>query len=97
LLIAIALVTSFLRPWYRKWGATVAEVNRFLLGDELVAYLREDYTHAITIWASAAVASKVKWLDEQAAELVGRAYPTWLVWWVVLFCAHHTILKAKQR
>ena len=54
MLTAIALVTSFLRPWYRKWGATDAEVDRSLPGDELVAYPKGDYTHAITIRAYAA-------------------------------------------
>ena len=54
MLIAIALVTPFLRPWYRKWGATDAEVDRSLPGDDLVAYPKGDYTHAITIRASAA-------------------------------------------
>ena len=49
LLTTIALVTSFLRPWYRKWGATDAEVDRSLPGDDLVAYPKGDYTHAITM------------------------------------------------
>jgi len=51
--IAVALLTPFLRSRYRKWGATDAEVNRSLPGDDLVPHPKGDYTHAITIRASA--------------------------------------------
>ncbi len=51
---AAALLTPFFRPWYRKWGATDAEVHRSLPGDDLVPHPKGDYTHAITIRASAA-------------------------------------------
>ena len=50
-LIAIALLALFLRPWYRKWGATDAEVHRSLPGDDLVPHSKGGYTHAITIHA----------------------------------------------
>jgi len=53
-LIAVGLLTPFLRSWYRWWGATDAEVHRSLPGDELVPEPKGDYTHAITIRASAA-------------------------------------------
>ncbi len=52
--IAFALLTPFFRPWYRKWGATDAEVQQSLPGDDLVPHPKGDYTHAITIRASAA-------------------------------------------
>ena len=53
-LIAVALLTPFLRPWYRKWGATDTEIQGPLPGDDLVPHPKGGYTHAITIRASAA-------------------------------------------
>jgi len=47
-LIAAALVTPFLRYW-RQWGATDAEVNRALPGDEFVPHPKGGYIQAITI------------------------------------------------
>jgi len=44
----------FLRPRYRKWGATKDEVGRSLPGDDLVPHSKGGYTHAVTIRASAA-------------------------------------------
>ena len=52
--IAVALLTPFLRSRYRKWGATDADVTRSLPGDDLVPHPKGGYTHAITIRASAA-------------------------------------------
>ncbi len=53
-LMLIFLVTLFaFRPWHLRWGATDAEVNRRLPGDELVANPKWGATHAITIRASA--------------------------------------------
>lgn len=40
------------RPWHLRWGATAAEVDRPLPGDELVPRPRIKATHAITIGAS---------------------------------------------
>jgi hypothetical protein len=40
-----------LRPWRRRWGATDREVQRPLLGDDLVPQPTWVYTHAITIRA----------------------------------------------
>lgn len=51
--IATALLTPFLRSRRIKWGATDAEVNRSLPGDDLVPLSKGGYTHAITIHASA--------------------------------------------
>jgi len=47
-LMAVAILTPFLRYW-RQWGATDAEVNRALPGDELVRHPKGGYTQAITI------------------------------------------------
>jgi hypothetical protein len=53
--IAACIVTSpILRPWYRKWGASAAEVNKSLPGDDLVPQPRLECTRAITIRAPAA-------------------------------------------
>ena len=52
--IGIALLTPFLHSRRVRWGATDAEVNRSLPGDDLVPYSKGGYTHAITIRASAA-------------------------------------------
>jgi len=47
--IGIALLTPFLRSRRVRWGATDAEVNRSLPGDQLVPNPKGGYTHAITI------------------------------------------------
>lgn len=52
-LIAIALLTPFLRPWRNKWGATDVEATRHLPGDDLVPGATTYTTRAITIYASA--------------------------------------------
>ena len=41
------------RPWHIRWGATGAEVDRPLPGDEIVKRLRNWSTRAITIHAPA--------------------------------------------
>jgi len=51
--ITITLITPMLRSRRTKWGATDAEVHRSLPGDDLVPRLKGDYTHAVTILASA--------------------------------------------
>ncbi|MFN8597993.1 MAG: SRPBCC family protein [Anaerolineae bacterium] len=38
-----------IRPWHLKWGATPAEVDRALPGDELIPEAKINATHAITI------------------------------------------------
>jgi len=49
--IGIALLTPFLRSRRVKWGATDAEVQRSLPGDDLVTHPKWQYTNAITIEA----------------------------------------------
>ena len=52
--ISLTVLTSpLLRPWYSKWGATKAEVNRSLPGDAFVPEPVLDSTRAITIQAPA--------------------------------------------
>ena len=51
-LLAIVLVLvslTLIRPWTHTWGATKAEVARVLPGDELIARMPGDPTHAATI------------------------------------------------
>jgi len=48
-LIVAAFLTPFLRSRCVRWGATDAEVNRSLPGDDLVPQSKGGYTHAITI------------------------------------------------
>lgn len=47
------LLSPLLRPWYRRWGATDAEVQRRLPGDEFVPRPKSEITLAITIEAPA--------------------------------------------
>jgi hypothetical protein len=53
LLVIVIIVASFvlLRQWTLSWGATDAEVERSLPGDELIARKPGDWTHAATIEA----------------------------------------------
>ena len=46
---AAAAYWYWVRPWYRTWGATQAEVVRALPGDDLVPEAPISFTHAITI------------------------------------------------
>lgn len=52
--VGTALLTSPLtRGWYNRWGATAAEVQQTLAGDEFVPTPLLGYTRAITIQAAA--------------------------------------------
>ncbi len=46
--MAVAICT-FRLPYWRKWGATDAEIKRPLPGDEIVPESRGGFTHAITV------------------------------------------------
>jgi len=52
--IAVAVLTPLLQARRAKWGATDAEVQHSLPGDDLVPHPKGGYTYAITIRASAA-------------------------------------------
>jgi hypothetical protein len=47
-----ALYLMVIRPWHLKWGATLAEVERQLPGDEFIPKPKINATHALTIQAS---------------------------------------------
>jgi hypothetical protein len=51
--IVLGAFFSFVRPWYRTWGATQTEVSRRLPGDEIIpdADARTSTTRAVTIQA----------------------------------------------
>ena len=52
--VALSAYVFVVRPWHLRWGATDAEVQRSLPGDDLVPNPKRGYTQAITIKASAA-------------------------------------------
>jgi hypothetical protein len=55
ILIGAGVLSSpLLRPWYSKWGATAAEVNRKMPGDDLVPDAKTHLTLAVTVQAPAA-------------------------------------------
>ncbi|MEJ2349824.1 MAG: hypothetical protein P8Y03_08570 [Anaerolineales bacterium] len=47
-------LSPLIRPWYSKWGATTAEVNRKMPGDDLVSDAKTHLTLAVTVQAPAA-------------------------------------------
>jgi hypothetical protein len=49
LLLIAAAFFAVVRPWYRRWGATDAEVRRVLAGDEILPNATVQETRAITI------------------------------------------------
>ena len=55
-----SLLTPFLRNWRLKWGATDADIEGFLPGDDLVPHPKWHYTNAITI--DAPITSVWPWL-----------------------------------
>ena len=50
----VLFILPFLRSKYQKWGSTGEELQRELLGDELVKNVKGWYNHAITINAAPA-------------------------------------------
>lgn len=57
---ALAAYAFLVRPWYLGWGATEAEMEEPLPGDDVVPHPRQEGTHAITI--NAPVADVWPWL-----------------------------------
>jgi hypothetical protein len=57
---AAAAYAFLIRPWHLKWGATEAELEEPLPGDDVVPNPRHEATHAITI--NAPVADVWPWL-----------------------------------
>jgi hypothetical protein len=59
----------WVRPWYRTWGATQAEVDRALPGDDLVPNPQISFTHAITI--AAPVTRVWPWIVQMGKDRAG--------------------------
>lgn len=51
---ALAAYAFLIRPWHLRWGATEAEIQEPLPGDDVVPSPKHEATHAITINAPAA-------------------------------------------
>ena len=49
--LAVPVYVFLVRPWHLRWGASEAEVAKFLPGDDLVPQPKLSATHAITIQA----------------------------------------------
>lgn len=49
--VPLFVATPFIRPWHLRWGATDAEVNASMPGDELLARAQFCATRAVTIHA----------------------------------------------
>jgi len=64
------------KPWMRTWGATPAETNRVLPGDELVPEPRIQVTHAVTI--AAPVERVWPWLAQIGQDRGGFYSYEWL-------------------
>ena len=52
-IMLFVLLTPFLNPRRKKWGAADAEIQQTLPGDDLVPHPKGEYIHAITIHAPA--------------------------------------------
>jgi hypothetical protein len=74
--VAFAAYWHWLRPWHLRWGATEAEVQRTLPGDELLLNWRLSATHAITIHAP--VAEVWPWLAQIGQGRGGFYSYTWI-------------------
>ena len=75
----IAATTAYvwrIRPWHLGWGATDAELNQPLIGDELVPHPTLKATHAITINAPAS--DVWPWLVQMGQNRGGFYSYTWL-------------------
>src|SRR5262245_4470386 len=53
LTVLLAVYASIVRPWFRRWGATDAEVSMALPGDDIVSAATARETRAIAIAAPA--------------------------------------------
>src|SRR4051794_6827480 len=50
--VPLFLITPFLRPWHRTWGATPEEVGAAMPGDHLLRDAQYRSTRAITVRAA---------------------------------------------
>lgn len=54
--LLVSVYVGISRPWFRRWGATDAEVHAVLPGDEIVPAARAQETRAVTVAAPAHLA-----------------------------------------
>jgi hypothetical protein len=73
---ALAAYAFLLRPWHLRWGATDAEVQEHLPGDEFVSNPENGATHAITI--DAPIADVWPWLVQVGQTKGGFYSYAWL-------------------
>ena len=73
---ALAAYAFLIRPWHLKWGATEAELEEPLPGDDVVPHPRQQATHAITI--DAPVADVWPWLVQIGQNRGGFYSYSWL-------------------
>ncbi len=73
---AVAGYTSIVRPWHQRWGATDAEVEERLPGDDVIPDPELEATHALTIRAP--VASVWPWLVQVGQDRGGFYSYSWL-------------------
>jgi hypothetical protein len=72
----IVIYLFFLWPWMMRWGATDAEVNMTLPGDEIVPEVAYQSTRAITI--SAPTVEVWAWLVQLGQDRAGFYSEDWL-------------------
>lgn len=75
-LLLWALFQSTVRPWYLRWGATDADVQAVLPGDDLVPHPIKVVNRAITIHAPACAIWP--WIVQMGADRGGLYSYTWL-------------------
>src|SRR5260370_28927899 len=74
--VAVLFYVSLIRPWQLRWGATDAEAEGQLPGDDLVPHPKHQDTHAITI--NAPLADVWPWLVQVGQTRGGFYSYTWL-------------------
>lgn len=73
---ALAAYAFLIRPWHLKWGATEAELEEPLPGDDVLPHPSQQATHAITI--NAPVADVWPWLAQIGQNKGGFYSYDWL-------------------
>jgi hypothetical protein len=67
---------AVLHPWFMNWGATKAERQMALPGDQFLPDISHRFTRAITIYAPAAVVWR--WIVQMGQDRAGFYSNTWL-------------------
>lgn len=73
---ALGAYAFLIRPWHLRWGATEAEVQEPLPGDDVVPNPKHQATHAVTI--NAPVADVWPWLVQMGQNKGGFYSYSWL-------------------